>query len=65
MAPLVVPSEAEFRPAKFKSKEFDLYVENLMKEWKVPGLAIAVIDGDQTVVKVLVLERIFCCKIAC
>lgn len=40
------------RPATVKSREFDNYVEKLMKEWKVPGLALAVVDGEQTVVKV-------------
>ena len=46
MAPTAV------RPQIIKSKDFNSHVENLMKEWKVPGLALAVVDGDESIVKV-------------
>jgi CubicO group peptidase (beta-lactamase class C family) len=42
----------DFRPPTIKSKDFDALVEKWMKEWKVPGLALAVIDGAETTVKV-------------
>lgn len=41
------------RPPQFKSQEFDALVEQLLKEWRIPGLAIALVDGDQTTVKVI------------
>lgn len=36
----------------FKTAEFDQLVEILMREWHVPGLSIAVIQGDQIDAKV-------------
>jgi CubicO group peptidase (beta-lactamase class C family) len=35
------------------SPGFDSYVGKLMREWQVPGLAIAVVDGGKTTVKVI------------
>jgi len=32
--------------------ELEAYVEGMMKKWHVPGLAIAIIDGNKTWVKV-------------
>jgi CubicO group peptidase (beta-lactamase class C family) len=40
------------RAPKIDSQNFDNHVEKLMREWKVPGLALAVIDGESTIVKV-------------
>jgi CubicO group peptidase (beta-lactamase class C family) len=31
---------------------FDAFVEKLLQEWHVPGMSVAVIDGDQTFAKV-------------
>jgi CubicO group peptidase (beta-lactamase class C family) len=45
-------SESKMRSSLVKSKEFDDFVEKTMKEWRVPGLALAVVDGDSTIVKV-------------
>lgn len=35
-----------------ESKAFDSYVEKLMSDWRVPGLAIAIVERDETSVKV-------------
>lgn len=35
-----------------KTAEFDQLVERLMEEWHVPGLSIAVVQGDQIDAKV-------------
>ena len=35
-----------------KTAEFDSLVEETMKEWHVPGLAIAVIQGEEIYTKV-------------
>ena len=32
---------------------FDAFVENLLVEWHVPGMAIAVVNGNQTYSKVI------------
>ena len=34
------------------TKDFDTLVEELLEEWHVPGIAIAVVDGDETWTKV-------------
>ncbi|KIW00309.1 uncharacterized protein PV09_08196 [Verruconis gallopava] len=34
-----------------KSKEFDSQVQRLLVEWKVPGIALAVVDANETYVK--------------
>ena len=31
---------------------FDAFVQTLLQEWHVPGMSIAVVDGDQTFAKV-------------
>lgn len=36
------------------SSDFDKYVERLMHNWHVPGLAIAVVDGNVTYSKVYI-----------
>lgn len=30
------------------SSDIGAYIEGLMKEWHVPGLSVAVVDGDKT-----------------
>ena len=34
------------------TKDFDALVEELLEEWHVPGIAIAVVDEDETCSKV-------------
>ncbi len=34
------------------TKDFDALVKELLEEWHVPGIAIAVVDGDETWSKV-------------
>ncbi len=34
------------------TKDFNALVEELLEEWHVPGMAIAVVDGDETWSKV-------------
>lgn len=34
------------------TKEFDKRVEELLEQWHVPGLAIGIVDGDETWTKV-------------
>jgi CubicO group peptidase (beta-lactamase class C family) len=36
----------------YKTPEFDQFVEDLMREGHVPGLAFAVVDGEKTYAKV-------------
>lgn len=31
---------------------FDAFVQTLLQEWHVPGMSVAVVDGDQTFAKV-------------
>jgi hypothetical protein len=31
---------------------FDAFVKILLQEWHVPGMSVAVVDGDQTFAKV-------------
>jgi CubicO group peptidase (beta-lactamase class C family) len=40
------------RPSAFDTQEFDEHVRRLLTEWKVPGIAVAVVDRDDTIVKV-------------
>jgi hypothetical protein len=40
------------RPSSFGTKDFDEYVHRLLVDWKVPGIAAAVVDGDDTVIQV-------------
>ncbi len=35
--------------ATFESSEFDTYVQQAVKDWKVPGMAVVVIKGDSVV----------------
>ena len=37
----------------YLDESFDKYVEETLEHWKVPGLSIAVIDGDAVYSKVL------------
>ena len=30
------------------NKDFNALVEHLLEEWHVPGISVAVVDGDQT-----------------
>lgn len=34
------------------TEEFGSYIEGLLEEWHVPGLAIGVVDGDDTYTEV-------------
>lgn len=38
--------------------DFSAYVEQVMDEWKVPGLAIAVIDGDDVFTQASTVHRV-------
>jgi hypothetical protein len=40
--------------------EFDALVTKLLDEWKVPGLSIAVVHGDETYSKVVHDPRYYC-----
>lgn len=40
-----------------KTAEFDQMVEKLMEEWHVPGLSMAVVQGDQIDAKVNAMDR--------
>jgi hypothetical protein len=37
-----------------KTPEFERLVQERMKEWNVPGLSIAIVQGDEIYTKVLV-----------
>jgi len=37
---------------KWLTPEFDQFVTKLMDKYKVPGLSIAIVDGDETLAKV-------------
>lgn len=40
------------RPRNPLTDEFDELVQEIMEEWKIPGLSIAVVDGNETYAKV-------------
>ena len=47
--PVLAPVQAQERTAADKLAGLDEYINARLKEWKVPGLAIAVVQGDKVV----------------
>jgi hypothetical protein len=50
--------------AKDMSKEFDDIVNDTLKLWRVPGISVAIVDGQTTTTKVRKLE-VKRCEDAC
>lgn len=46
---LAVEAHGQRKPARTPLAGFDTYVQKAMQDWKVPGLAIAVVHGDSVV----------------
>lgn len=46
-AALVGPGMASAQQARFNARDFDRYVQEAVSDWEVPGLAVAVVRGDE------------------
>jgi CubicO group peptidase (beta-lactamase class C family) len=46
---LAAPAAAQRRAAPVLDRSFDALVDSLLADWKVPGLGIAVVKGDQVI----------------